>query len=351
MRNSKPTLQDVATAAGVSTATVSRCINQPTQVKEKLRDKVNEAINRLGYAPHGAARALASRRSHTIGAVIPTIDNGIFANGIHYLQQGLSEANFTLLLASSNYSLDEELREVRSLITRGIDGMVLIGAEHHPEVYEMLERHQVPVVNLWTYNSQSIHSCIGFDNAAAGRKVAEHLFNMGHRDIAVISGIQVDNDRARERIEGVRQYLQEKGLELKPELVRECRYSAEKSSLALTDLIVAGHRFSAVICGNDILALGALSALRQLDIPVPKTLAVTGFDNLEITAALSPSLTTINVPARRMGTLAATYLLNCIQTGNRDITRIKLPADLKVRETTDIAHSAGPHSESEQVLR
>ncbi|MEH6443290.1 MAG: LacI family DNA-binding transcriptional regulator [Oceanospirillaceae bacterium] len=337
MHQPKPRLQDVATAAGVSTATVSRCINHPAQVKLNLRERINAAIEDLGYSPHGAARALASSRSHTIGAIVPTIDNGIFANGIHYLQRGLSEANYTLLIASSNYSLDEELHEVKSLITRGIDGMVLIGEDHRPEVYQILNLHRIPFVNLWTYNSQSIHSCIGFDNYAAGRKIGEHLMTMGHTQIAMITGIQADNDRARDRLRGVQESLLEKGIHLRSELIRECRYNSKEASDALSDLVAAGHLFSAVVCGNDILALGALSAARQLGIAVPQALSITGFDNLEITAVLSPSLTTINVPARRMGALAATYLLNCIENDSCAISHMQLPADIKVRETTGIA--------------
>ncbi|MCJ8340271.1 MAG: LacI family DNA-binding transcriptional regulator [Pseudomonadales bacterium] len=331
---SKPTLQDVADYAAVSTATVSRCLNSPQQVKEKLRDKVNAAVTALGYTPHGAARALASRRSYTIGAVVPTIANGLFAHTIDYLQQGIAKQNFTLLLASSNYSLEEEYREVKSLVTRGLDGLVLIGNTHSPELYQLLDRQQIPFVNLWTWNQHAAHSCIGFNNNLAGRTIARHLFELGHRQVAIISGILDKNDRATERIQGARDYFSEQGYPLDHELLRECRYSAVESALALTELLAAEQPFSAVICGNDILALGALAATRELNIAVPAQLSITGFDNLEITASLSPGLTTINVPARRMGKIAAQYLLECIAGNSRELTRIELPVDLIVRQTT-----------------
>ena len=153
----------------------------------------------------------------------------------------------------------------------------------------------------------------------------------------MITGVRANNDRARDRLLGVKQALQAKGLTLAPELIRECRYSSAQASNALTDLVAAGNTFSAVVCGNDIIALGALCAARQLDIAVPQALSITGFDNLEITAMLSPSLTTINVPARRMGALAATYLLNCITNDSRNISHMQLPADILIRETTGIA--------------
>ena len=130
MKSGKPTLQDVADLAAVSTATVSRCLNQPYKVRPDVREKINTAIVELGYVPHGAARALASRRTHTIGAVVPTIDNAIFSEAIQYLQRGLSRENYTLLLAQSAYSQEEELREVQALLGRGIDGLVLVGEDH-----------------------------------------------------------------------------------------------------------------------------------------------------------------------------------------------------------------------------
>ena len=331
---SKPTLQDVADYAAVSTATVSRCLNSPQQVKEKLRDKVNAAVTALGYTPHGAARALASRRSYTIGAVVPTIANGLFAHTIDYLQRGIAKENFTLLLASSNYSLAEEFREVKSLVTRGLDGLVLIGNTHRPELYQLLEQHNIPFVNLWAWNRQAEHSCIGFDNNLAGRTIARHLYQLGHHQIAIISGILDKNDRASERLQGVRDFFAEQGYPLDDQLLRQCRYSAEESAQALTELLATERPFSAVICGNDILALGALAATRKLQISVPTELSITGFDNLEITAALSPGLTTINVPSRRMGQMAARYLLDCIADNSRELVRIELPVDLIVRQTT-----------------
>ncbi len=336
---SKPTLQDVADYAAVSTATVSRCLNSPQQVKEKLRDKVNAAVTALGYTPHGAARALASRRSYTIGAVVPTIANGLFAHTIEYLQQGIARQGYTLLLASSNYSQEEEFREVKSLVTRGLDGLVLIGNTHSPELYQLLEQQKIPFVNLWAWDPKAAHSCIGFNNNAAGRTIARHLFELGHRQVAIISGILDKNDRAVERLQGVRDFFAEQGHPLNDQLLRQCRYSTQESALALTELHATGRPFSAVICGNDILALGALAATRKLKIAVPAKLSITGFDNLEITAAISPGLTTINVPAQRMGKLAAQYLLDCIADNSRELTRIELLVDLIVRQTTGPAQS------------
>jgi len=334
MQTKKPTLQDVADVAGVSTATVSRSLNQPDKVKPEVRDTINTAIQSLGYVPHGAARALASQRSHTIGAVVPTIDNAIFSEAIQYLQRGLSQHNYTLLLAQSAYSQEEELREVQTLLGRGIDGLMLVGEDHDPAIAELVEQYRIPYVNLWSYNANSVYSCIGLDNAQAGQRLAKHLYELGHRHIGSITGILKNNDRARQRLRGVRSYLESQGLQPDDKQAAECRYSGEQARLAMHELMKRCPDLTAVVCSNDILALGALCAARELGLAVPEDISVTGFDNLEIISVLSPALTTMHSPSRRMGALAAEYLIQQIQAGTNDVERVEIQADLIVRETT-----------------
>ena len=334
MSQSKPTLQDVANAANVSTATVSRCLNQPDKVSADLQKKIRRVIDDLGYMPDGAARALASRRSNTIGAVVPTIDNAIFSKAIQYLQKGVAEAGYTLLLAQSSYSLDEEFREVQALLTRGIDGLVLVGEDHHPGVYSAIRQQGIPHVNLWTYNPYSEFSCIGLDNVAAGRQLAKHLNDLGHEKIGIITGILLHNDRAQQRVTGVRDYLKQEGIQTPTDYTVECRYSADQGRAAVHKLLKRHPDITAIICGNDILALGALSGARELALHVPQRLSITGFDNLEILTAISPALTTMNSPSRRMGTRAADYIIEQINTNTRTVERIELSTDLLIRETT-----------------
>ena len=334
MSQSKPTLQDVAKAANVSTATVSRCLNQPDKVSPDLQKKIRQVIDDLGYMPDGAARALASRRSNTIGAVVPTIDNAIFSKAIQYLQKGVAKAGYTLLLAQSSYSLDEEFREVQALLTRGIDGLVLVGEDHHPGVYAAIRQQGIPHVNLWTYNPYSEFSCIGLDNVAAGRQIAKHLHDLGHVKIGIISGILLHNDRAQQRVDGVRNYLKEQGIHNSTDYAEECRYSAEQGRAAVHKLMKRHPDITAIICGNDILALGALSGARELALAVPQRLSITGFDNLEILTTISPALTTMNSPSRRMGTRAADYIIERINTNTQTVERIELSTNLLIRETT-----------------
>ena len=199
----RPTLHDVAAMAGVSTATVSRCLNEADAVRSELRERVQSAIAELGYTRHGAARALASQRSHAVGAVVPTLDNAIFATGIQAMQDRLSMAGYTLLLASSNYDVAEEFQQARSLIERGLDGLMLIGEARPPGLYELLDRKEIPYVNAWTYRPDSRHPSIGFDNRGSAYRIASYLMDMGHTRIAMIAGLTAGNDRAAERLDGV----------------------------------------------------------------------------------------------------------------------------------------------------
>ncbi|MGK0271193.1 MAG: LacI family transcriptional regulator [Cocleimonas sp.] len=334
MENKSPTIADVAQQAEVSTATVSRCLNQPDKVKPEVRERISKAIKDLDYVPSGAARALASRRTYTIGAVVPTIDNAIFSETIQHLQSGLTQANYTLLLANSGYSLDEELREVRSLLSRGIDGIVLVGEMHRPEVFAAIEQQKIPYVNLWTYNPDSQYSCIGFDHIKAGNHLAEHLIDLNHKEFGIISGFQEDNDRALLRYRGIRQSLERAGLNIPESRIIQCRYSVEQANISLHQLLDKHPEITAVVCGNDVLAIGALSAARERNISVPEQLSITGFDNMEIIPFLSPALTTVNAPSRRMGSHAAEYILKQIENKSLDVERLELNAELIIRDTT-----------------
>lgn len=326
-------LQDVAREADVSTATVSRALNDPRKVRPELAERVHAAIRRLGYVPHGAARALASHRSHTIGAVVPTLDNAIFARGIQALQQRLSEDGYTLLLAMSEYDLAREVSQVGKLIERGIDGLMLIGEAHDPALYALLDAKGLPYVNTWIFNDASPHPCIGFRNRESAYRIASYLVDLGHRDIAMIAGISRYNDRAADRIAGVRQAMAERDLPFPDDRVLERRYDVGEGRQALRHLLDRPSPPTAVICGNDVIAFGALFEARTLGVRVPDDLSIIGFDDLDLASQVDPPLTTMHVPSVRMGKGAAEYLLARL-AGDNPSHVTELEASLIVRGTT-----------------
>ncbi|MCL5777563.1 LacI family DNA-binding transcriptional regulator [Limibaculum sp. FT325] len=305
----QPTLEDVARASGVSTATVSRVLNDSARVRRETCERVEAAIARLGYTPHFGGRMLASNRTDTIGAVIPTMENAIFARGLQTLEEELAAAGVTLLVATSNYDPAREARQIRALLGRGIDGLVLIGEARDPESYELLRRRGMPFVVVWTWRADCPWTCIGFDNRAAARGLADRVLDLGHRRIAMISGITLGNDRAAARLAGVREAMAARGLALDAGNLVEAAYTLEAGREAAARLLARAPRPTAIICGNDVLAAGAMLAIRVAGLRVPRDVSVTGFDDIELAQLLDPPLTTVRVPHRLMGQTAARVLL------------------------------------------
>lgn len=329
----QPRLADVARLAGVSTATVSRALNQPAAVTPQLRKRVQAAVDALGYVPHGPARALASRRSNTIGAVVPTIDNAIFARNIQSLQARIFESGLTLLLASSDYNYERERREVQTLVERGIDGLLLVGESREASVYDLLKKMGVPYVNTWLYREDSPHPCIGFDNMQAAHHVCSYLLDIGHRSIAMVAGIRHGNDRVAARIDGVTAAMAERSIQFAPGHLVEHRYDIAEGRRAASRLLASPNRPTAIVCANDVLAFGVLFECRARGVNVPRDISITGFDDQDLAANIEPPLTTIRVPAAEMGRRAAEYLLARLdKTPTPEKT--ELQAALVVRETT-----------------
>ena len=326
------TLADIARAAGVSTATVSRVLNEPERVSVNLKERVEDAVESLGYVRHGAARALASKRSFTVGAVIPTLDNAIFASGVGAFEARLAGLGYTLLISVSNYSLGHEAEQVRRLLERGVDGIMLVGLEHDPATHTLLERARVPAISTWAFDPDARALMAGFDNLRAARAMARHLIGLGHRRIAMAAGITRGNDRAMARVDGVRTELEAHGLALEDDLSIECLYSITAGRRALGDLMGRPEPPTAIAAGNDVIALGLLFEAQSRGIDVPASLSIAGFDNLPVTAQISPALTTVDVPSRDMGARAADLLLDAI--AGRTARSVELETSVIARGTT-----------------
>lgn len=326
-------LSDVAHAAGVSLATASRALANAELVHPDTRERVREAVAMLGYVPHGAARALASRRSRTVAAVIPTLDNPVFSASTHALQLRIAKDGYTLLLASHEYDLAAEVRMVQAFIERGVDGMVLVGLDHDPEVYRLLAQAGIPYELSWAIDPSGFHHSLGFSNRRAAAAVAQHLLDLGHRELAVISGFTAHNDRARERVAGVREAVEARGLTLAPELVLETSFSIASGRKALIELLGSGKRFTAVACGNDILAIGVLLEAAARGLRVPEDLSVAGFDDIDLAAEFTPTLTTVHLPVVEIGRTAAERML--ARLAGKAVPRVEeVRVELVVRAST-----------------
>ena len=326
-----PTLEDVARLAGVSRATASRAIATPNKVRAKARAAVAEAVITLGYVRHGPASALASRRTFLIGAIVPTLDNPIFARCLDALQKTLDGAGFTLLLTTSGYSARQELAGIQTLLGRGVDGLILIGGSRSADIYALLDSKNVAYCVTWSWSPTNTgHVCVGFDNRLAAINIVDYLYGLGHRRFGMIAGLTEDNDRATERLDGVRSSLAAHGLE---PIVIERRYSVSEGHDGARVLMDRPNPPTVLICGNDILALGAMAGCASLKLRIPQDVSITGFDDLDFARCTTPPLTTIRVEADEIGRRSAERLIALI-TGNGPQNSVQLPVDLIVRGST-----------------
>lgn len=327
-----PTLEDVARNASVSTATVSRCLNDPGRVAEATRLRVLASVAELGYLPNFGARALAAKRTDTFGAIIPTMNNAIFARGLQAFQDELARNEATLLVSSSSYDPAIEEQQIRTMIARGVDGLLLIGTRRSRKVDDLLARRGLPVVIAWTIGRADPHSFVGFDNAAAAATMARRAIELGHRRFAFLSGERRQNDRAAERVRGVKRALKTAGIDPAELLIAESPYAFHEAGKAFRSLFETRPRPTIVMCGNDVQAVGALKMAHDMGVAVPGDISITGFDDIELATVVEPALTTVHVPHLDMGRRAAEVLLDQVRSGGRP-QRVKLPTGIVERQS------------------
>lgn len=329
-------LADIARQAGVSLSTASRALANPGLVQPATLERVREVAERLGYVPHGAARALASQRTRTIGAVFPPVENPVFATGTHALARRLEASGYTLLLASHEYDARGELDAARRLVERGVDGIVLVGIDHDPALFALLDGAGIPFELTWAVDPAGLRHSVGIGHRGASAALVRLLLGHGHRRFAVIAGQTALNDRARARLAGVYDALGAAGVELAPERLREVPFAIAEGRRALGELLDGPAGFTALVCGNDLIAIGALFECQRRGIVVPRDLSIVGFDDIDLAAELTPGITTVHVPSATIGERAGERLLE--RLAGRTVARVEeLPARLVVRGSCDRA--------------
>ena len=333
-RSRTPTVEDVALAAGVSTATVSRALNKPDTVRPALRAQVLATVERLGYLAHAGARAMSLRRSGTVGVIVPTIDNAIFAHGLQAFQQRMAQAGQVVLLAFSNYDAAQEEAQALALLARGVDALALTGLSQRPSLMALLSQRDIPWVHTGAFPSPTGAACIGFRNRETVVRAVRYLLDLGHRRIAMLAGNAAGNDRAADRIDGVRQALRAARLTLPPQSLVQAPYTLLAAREGTRALLATLPAPTALVCGNDVLAWGAMLECQAQGIDVPGALSVVGFDDLEMSRHWQPALTTMHVPTERMWSLAADYLIDRLNGRLDHAVQLEVDVELLVRGST-----------------
>ena len=272
-----------------------------------------------------------------IGVLIPTLDTDVFAKQVGALQALAARRGITVLIGCSNYDADQALSQVRTMLARGVEALAIVGEAHRPELFEIVQARGIPYVVTYSFREGIPHPCVGFDNAAAFEAIAGHLIGLGHRVFGLIHQPARNNDRVVARLEGLRRALAREGLALRPQHVREGPATIEFGAESLNAIRAAeSPRPTAVMCGNDTLAIGALAGARQLGVAVPEALSVTGFDDGRMAAYVDPPLTTVFVDNDEIGRRAAEYLLSKLD-GKEIASVCQIPTTLIIRSSTGSA--------------
>jgi len=323
-REVAPTLTEVAKRAGVSSITVSRAVRHPDLVAPETRVRVERAIRDLGYVPNLVAGALASARTNSVGVLVPTIANAIFADTVQGLSDKLEPLGYSVILAQSRYDAAREDRMLAALLSRRPEAIIMVGSPATEDGRRLLSHARIPIVETWDLPADPIDAVAGFDNYKVGAAVARHFIAQGRQHLAFIGG---DDPRATRRWLGFQDEALARGLQPPRRLILERNASGSVAALASLPGV------DAVFAATDALAIGFISGLRQAkllregparDHPV----AVVGLGDLEMGRLISPSLSTIRVHGDAIGRTAATLTLE--RGGER---RVDLGFELVLRES------------------
>ena len=321
-------IRDVARETGLSVATISRVMNGAKNVRPETRAIVEAASEKLDYVPNPAARALSTNRSKTIAAIIPNIKHSVFARYIDAIEQALSDHNYSLVLAISDADPEEELMAARKLISMGADAFILTGLPYREKLINLLERRDLPYAFTSVWNPQAQGPTIGYDNLELARSAANHLVDHGHKRIAIIHGPESDSDRTVARKNGV-SLIADKFESLK---FYETELSVAGGKEAAAIILSEPTRPTAILCFSDVLALGVYFALQGSSVNIPDDISVMGFDNLDWSGEIVPPLTTIRLPAGKMGTSVANEIVKFLETG-KPIQNVQLFGTIVERQS------------------
>ncbi len=330
------TILDVARLAGVSTATVSRVINSPDSVREKTREKVLLAMVKCNYKYNALARGFVTKKSNTIGLIIPTISNSVFAESTLGVQEYADQKNIKVILGNSYYKYSQEENLIKVLRESQVDGLIITTTNLKGEILKSLVDEKFPFVLLFSTVKGGPVSAVGIDNYRGGYLATEHLISLGHKRICMVAGNFSMTDRSFHRWHGYKKCLRDNGILYDKELLVQTDYSLSGGRDSIKKLLALPSPPTAVFCSNDYLALGAMKGAREAGLNLPEDLSIVGFDDMQTASYMVPALTTIRQPAYEMGQRAAKLLLEMIEKKSKPVQEM-MDSSLIVRESTTTA--------------
>ncbi len=328
------TLKHVAELAGVSPITVSRAINRPAAVSGPLRDRVQVAVDRLGYVQNRMAGALAAAHSPVIPVVVPSLANPVFAETIQGIQEVVQGAGYQLLLGHTEYDLDREYACVSAFLGWSPPGLIVAGMRHHERTRVMLKRWGRPMVEVMDHGSRPLDMSVGLSHVEAGKAMGDHLVARGYRAILFAGCTARADYRAWQRLKGLDRSLEAAGLPRRPPLTLDEPSGARLGGDALMRVLATQPDVDAVFFANDELATGALLRARREGVDVPGRIAVAGFNGLDVGDLVTPRLTTVASPRLEIGRTAAAKLIAAIRGAPTGPKRVDVGFTLLARDST-----------------
>ena len=332
------TVHDVAKLANVSIATVSRVLNKPDNVNKEMSERVLKAAAQLGYTTNSAGKALRLARTRTIGTLLPRLDDPIFSELAHGIQETLFAQDYAGFLQTSGYDNTKIFDVAFRLFNRGAEGLLVFGRVDDERLLEFIAKNPIPVLQVYSYLEGHSLPSVGIDNAKCTQKIAELMVRFGHKDIALISGPTQGNDRQQSRLNAYEQTMRDNGLNMVIQIVQP-GYTLNDGGLAFRRIIEQNPKTTAIMCNTDLLACGVLSECRKLGIDVPRQMSVSGFEDVSFAPLLYQPLTTLSVPAGDIGRYAARAMIANLEQGE-SLTSMQFETSLILRDSITVAPKA-----------
>ncbi|MDO6706249.1 MULTISPECIES: DNA-binding transcriptional regulator CytR [unclassified Photobacterium] len=326
------TMKDVAQLAGVSTATVSRALMNPEKVSASTRKKVEQAVMDAGYSPNSLARNLRRNESKTIVAIVPDICDPYFTEIIRGIEEAAMEHGYLVLLGDSGQQKSRENSFVNLVFTKQADGMLLLGTDLPFDISKPEQKNLPPMVMACEFAPELELPTVHIDNLTAAFEAVNYLTQMGHQHIAQITG----PDSAmlcQFRAQGYQQALRRAGIELNPAYTVKSDFTFAGGARAVTTLLSLPEPPTALLCHNDVMAIGAMQQAKRLGIKVPQDLSIVGFDDIQFAEYCDPPLTTVSQPRYEIGRQSMLMLLEILQGKDISAGSRLLDAKLVIRES------------------
>ncbi|HWQ14913.1 MAG TPA: LacI family DNA-binding transcriptional regulator [Roseiflexaceae bacterium] len=326
------TIREVAQHAKVSVATVSHVINRTRYVDPETEERVRAAIKALEYRPNLLARSLRRRETRTIGLIVPDNANPYFAEVAHVIESTGFAVGYSLILCNTDWSEEKQSIYVDVLLSKQVDGLILMASSERLEPLAHILAAHVPVVIVGREMGDMPVSQVQVDNEQGGYLAGQYLVRLGHRRIGCVAG-PGNETPSWGRIVGFRRALEEAGVPLAPELIVPGDFRPAGGEAAMRTLLERDRGLTAVFAANDLMAFGAINALRRADLHVPQDVSVIGFDNIGLSAVMMPALTTVAQPVAEVGQVSVQLLLQQIGGERNTPARVVLPTALIERES------------------